>query len=546
MSVRVHLCGRLRVEWDGERLEGALPGRQGRLLFAFLTLHRDRLVRRDELVEALWSGGRAAPGGDALLRPPLSRLRSALGPGRLEGRGELADRASPTDTWIDREAVRDGLRASRSAYAAGDARASWAAARERGGDRRARAAPRPRGALARAVPRASWRSSASSCWRRSRSPARGWATASCPRPSRPRAGRSRSRRSASRRAWRCSRSCAGAATWPRRSSPSRVPDVPARRARHGARAGAARAARGAAPRRARRQRAAVAAPAAPAARRRAPLPDRLAQALAAPWVGREAALDAAARAGGPRRPRASTRLVLVVGEGGIGKTRLVAELAAGLQGFDVLYGRCDEEEIFPYGPWVDMLRPRLERMGEAELAAVLGPDAPRMRPARAGAAASACPSRRTPRPSSDPETERRLLFAAVTARDRPPRAAAPAAARRRRPPLGRPLVAAPRAPPGPRAAARPGAHDRHLPRHRARARAPAARPDRRRRARPAGAARAARRHGRARGRRADRVLARRGGGGRRRAGDPAPRPRATPSSSSSSCATSRRRAATGA
>src|SRR5918998_605971 len=127
MGARVHLCGRLRVEWDGERLEHAFPGRQGRLLFAFLTLHRDRLVRRDELVDALWPEEGPAAGGDALLRPPLSRLRSALGPGRLEGRGELAVRF-PQDTWIDREVVRDGLRLSRAAYGAGGVRASWEAA----------------------------------------------------------------------------------------------------------------------------------------------------------------------------------------------------------------------------------------------------------------------------------------------------------------------------------------------------------------------------------------------------------------------------------
>src|SRR5688500_17665657 len=129
MSARVHLCGRLQIEWDGKRLEGALPGRQGRLLFAFLTLHRERLVRRDELVEALWSEEGPPPGGDALLRAPLSRLRSALGPGRLEGRAELAVRF-PDDTWIDREVVRDGARRSRAAYGAGDARGSWEAARE--------------------------------------------------------------------------------------------------------------------------------------------------------------------------------------------------------------------------------------------------------------------------------------------------------------------------------------------------------------------------------------------------------------------------------
>ena len=129
MGARVHLCGRLEVEWDGERLEEALPGRQGRLLFAFLALHRNRLVRRDELVEALWSEEGPPPGGDALLRPPLSRLRSALGPGRLEGRGELAVHF-PADTWIDREVVRDRLRESRASFSAGNARGSWEAARE--------------------------------------------------------------------------------------------------------------------------------------------------------------------------------------------------------------------------------------------------------------------------------------------------------------------------------------------------------------------------------------------------------------------------------
>ena len=33
MRTRVHLLGGLEVQWDGERLEAALPGRQGRLLF---------------------------------------------------------------------------------------------------------------------------------------------------------------------------------------------------------------------------------------------------------------------------------------------------------------------------------------------------------------------------------------------------------------------------------------------------------------------------------------------------------------------------------
>ena len=86
-----------------------------------------------------------------------------------------------------------------------------------------------------------------------------------------------------------------------------------------------------------------------------------------------------------RAAAGETGLVLVTGEGGIGKTRLVAELAHRMPGFEVLYGRCDEEELFPFGPWIDMLRPRLARMPQAELAELVA------RRARAGPAAAGDP-----------------------------------------------------------------------------------------------------------------------------------------------------------
>ena len=105
MGARVHVCGRLAVEWDGERIEDALPGRQGRLLLAFLTLNRKRPVRRDELVEALWSDG------------------------RLEGRAELA-LSFPPDVWVDLEAVRAGLAKAREHQAQAHHAAAWAAARD--------------------------------------------------------------------------------------------------------------------------------------------------------------------------------------------------------------------------------------------------------------------------------------------------------------------------------------------------------------------------------------------------------------------------------
>src|SRR3954468_3252290 len=128
-SARIPLCGRLVVEWDGERLERDLPGRQGRLLFAYLAMNRDRPVRRDELIEALWSEEGPPPTGDSLLAPPLSRLRKAIGASRLEGRGELS-LTLPEDAWVDWEVAHQGLARARAAIQAGDWRRAWDPAQE--------------------------------------------------------------------------------------------------------------------------------------------------------------------------------------------------------------------------------------------------------------------------------------------------------------------------------------------------------------------------------------------------------------------------------
>src|SRR4051794_20568006 len=125
---RVQLCGRLEALIEGTRIEQRLRGRQGRLLFAFLVLHRGRPVRRDELAEAIGAAD------DARLAPPLSRLRSALGAGRIEGRAELA-LVLPADAWVDWEAAFADLAAARTALAARAA----AAARDAAGRARATA-----------------------------------------------------------------------------------------------------------------------------------------------------------------------------------------------------------------------------------------------------------------------------------------------------------------------------------------------------------------------------------------------------------------------
>ncbi|PYM92439.1 MAG: hypothetical protein DME04_15475 [Candidatus Rokuibacteriota bacterium] len=69
------------------------------------------------------------------------------------------------------------------------------------------------------------------------------------------------------------------------------------------------------------------------------------------------------------------RVVAVLGEGGIGKSRLVSELggvAAG-RGMTVLLGRSYEsEQILPFGPWVDAMRAG-RIAADAELLARLGP-----------------------------------------------------------------------------------------------------------------------------------------------------------------------------
>jgi DNA-binding SARP family transcriptional activator/Tfp pilus assembly protein PilF len=81
------------------------------------------------------------------------------------------------------------------------------------------------------------------------------------------------------------------------------------------------------------------------------------------FVGRQremAALNAHLRA---VRREAVGRLVLVEGEAGIGKTRLVNEWLSTLRHTQVLFSRCFEaERSIPYRPWTDMLRSSLDRV----------------------------------------------------------------------------------------------------------------------------------------------------------------------------------------
>lgn len=112
----MQLCGKLVVEIEGERVEEQLPGRQGRLLFAYLALNRNRTLSRDELLAALWPDGR-----DGGLAPLLSKLRRLLPLNGLQLR-------LPADAWIDVEAAVDAVHRAESAVAQGDFHRAWAPA----------------------------------------------------------------------------------------------------------------------------------------------------------------------------------------------------------------------------------------------------------------------------------------------------------------------------------------------------------------------------------------------------------------------------------
>lgn len=120
-ETRIQLCGRLVARLEGRRVERELPGRQGRLAFAFLAVNRHRPVTRDELAGALW----AEPGASDRLSPLLSKLRTVV---PVDGRGELR-LALPGDAWIDVEAAAEGLHRAESAVAQGDFAGAWSPGR---------------------------------------------------------------------------------------------------------------------------------------------------------------------------------------------------------------------------------------------------------------------------------------------------------------------------------------------------------------------------------------------------------------------------------
>jgi SARP family transcriptional regulator, regulator of embCAB operon len=122
-ETRIQLCGRLVVRLDGKRVEDALPGALGQLLFAYLVLNRLRRVERDELLIAVY-GEEAAPGHHARLSVLLSKLRRVVGAALLTGRART-ELMLPADAFVDVEAALEALHRAESHVAKGEWAAAW-------------------------------------------------------------------------------------------------------------------------------------------------------------------------------------------------------------------------------------------------------------------------------------------------------------------------------------------------------------------------------------------------------------------------------------
>ena len=112
--MRIQICGPLAIERDGQRLDARLPGHQGRLLFTYLVVNRNRQVPRDELAEALWREPDPAA-VDTRLNPLLSKLRRVLGADAVDGRSIV--RLCLPGAWVDLEAAAEAIHRAESAVA---------------------------------------------------------------------------------------------------------------------------------------------------------------------------------------------------------------------------------------------------------------------------------------------------------------------------------------------------------------------------------------------------------------------------------------------
>ena len=135
MLLKVFLAGRVGLEADGIVVdEGRFPGRQSRLLFAYLVAEQGRAVPRDELAEAVWHDSPPTT-WDKALTGVVSRLRGLLtddlgldGASILTGAFGCYRLELPEGSWVDVLVAADAARDAEEALAAGGLDTAKAAA----------------------------------------------------------------------------------------------------------------------------------------------------------------------------------------------------------------------------------------------------------------------------------------------------------------------------------------------------------------------------------------------------------------------------------
>jgi DNA-binding SARP family transcriptional activator/tetratricopeptide (TPR) repeat protein len=125
MALQITLTGQLAAEADGTRADATdLPGRQASVVFAYLVAERDRPVPAEELAEAVWGGTLPATWRPAL-RGVVSKVRGFLDLVGVPAADALTSAAGcyrldlPDDTAVDLELADGETDAARRALDAG-------------------------------------------------------------------------------------------------------------------------------------------------------------------------------------------------------------------------------------------------------------------------------------------------------------------------------------------------------------------------------------------------------------------------------------------
>jgi DNA-binding SARP family transcriptional activator/streptogramin lyase len=126
VAVRVSLTERLSIEGGGVVVgEQQFPGRQGRLVFAYLLSAAGKPVPKDELAEVLW-GDEPPARWEKALSVLVSKLRALLNECGVDGSTALTSAFGcyqlilPPGSWLDIAAAEEAANAAEQALAIGD------------------------------------------------------------------------------------------------------------------------------------------------------------------------------------------------------------------------------------------------------------------------------------------------------------------------------------------------------------------------------------------------------------------------------------------